>query len=205
MRDEILASQAHRVILPDGREAITNTFNRETFIFPATGTDIDLVLQEGGSGGGDALLHIHPLADEIFHVRAGRLKIVLGREEVSVGPGESLTVPRGIVHCFVNAAAGETVATVTFDPPQEHVAFFRNFALLTQERPGWFSASGKAPLLLIALALHHFQDHLYLAGPPVWLQKRLFAVLAVVARWRGYQLMITPSSSTARKMAGQNS
>ncbi|TAG12795.1 MAG: cupin domain-containing protein, partial [Rhodobacterales bacterium] len=131
------------------------------------------------------------------HVRSGRLKIVLDKKVIHVGPGESLTVPRGVEHCFVNAAAGETVATVSFDPPQDHLAFFRNFALLTQERPDWFSASGKAPLLLIALSLHHFQDHLYLAGPPVWLQRRLFAVLAVVARWRGYRLMVSPTRSAA--------
>jgi quercetin dioxygenase-like cupin family protein len=204
MRDEILASYSRPVILPDGREAISNSFNRETFIFPLVGTDIEVVLQAGGSSGGDALRHIHPLADETFHVRAGRLKILLGGQEILVGPGESLTVPRGAVHCFENAARGETVATVTFDPPQDHLALFRNFALLTQERPGWFSASGKARLLLVALSLHSFKDHLYLAGPPVWLQKWLFAALAVVARWRGYRLMIAPSALAAQHPARRN-
>jgi hypothetical protein len=32
-----------------------------------------------------------------------------------------------------------------------------------------------------------FRDHLYLAGPPVWAQKLLFALLAPIGRLRGYR------------------
>jgi hypothetical protein len=53
---------------------------RQAFIF--TGTDdpnvasFDVVLGKGGSGGGNALVHVHPLAEERFLVTSGRIKVV---------------------------------------------------------------------------------------------------------------------------------
>jgi mannose-6-phosphate isomerase-like protein (cupin superfamily) len=200
MKHDLIPEVTRPQTQPDGREVITNAFNGETFVFPRQGsgtTAIDVMLEEGGSGGGDALLHIHPLANETFHVREGRLKLVVGDREVLVETGQNFTVPRGIPHAFRNVAIGRTVATVTFDPPQDQVSFFRNFALMTQQEPGWFSATGKPSLLLIALVLHTYRDHMYLAGPPVWLQRRLFAVLSVLARWRGYRVIVAPGDDGA--------
>ncbi|MEQ1695107.1 MAG: hypothetical protein ABL901_04625 [Hyphomicrobiaceae bacterium] len=115
-----------------------------------------------------------------------------------VGAGEKITVPRGTPHYFANASEETMTATVSFFPPQQHLRFFRNFAMLTQQRPQWFSAKGDPKLLLIALVLDAYRDHLYLAGPPIWLQKSAFAILARVARWRGYALSVTPRSSDPR-------
>jgi len=44
----------------------------------------------------------------------------------------------------------------------------------------------------MALALHTFKDYLYLAGPPIWLQKPLFAALSPLARLAGYRALIPP-------------
>jgi hypothetical protein len=38
----------------------------------------DVVLGKGGSGGGNPLVHVHPLAEERFLVTSGRIKVVLG-------------------------------------------------------------------------------------------------------------------------------
>jgi mannose-6-phosphate isomerase-like protein (cupin superfamily) len=173
--------------------AIRNAFNGETFIFPIRQEDpsqarITLQLDPGGTGGGNALEHVHPVADETFCVLTGRLEVVMAGQHHDLYPGDSLTIPRGRPHYFFNSGKGVTTASVNFSPAQNHTAFFKAFATLTQERPEWFSAKGDPNLLLIALFLNRYPDHLYLAGRPVWLQKALFRVLARLALWRGYRL-----------------
>lgn len=61
---------------------LRNAFNQETFIFSGPVDDpsvakFDVLLARGGSGGGNALVHVHPGADEHFTVRSGRLKVVI--------------------------------------------------------------------------------------------------------------------------------
>ena len=53
---------------------LNNAFNNETFIFSGPVDDptvarFDVRLEQGGSGGGNALVHIHPGVDEHFTVR----------------------------------------------------------------------------------------------------------------------------------------
>ena len=176
---------------------VTNVFNGETFIFSGPLDDpnvarFDVRLQPGGSGGGNALVHIHPGAHEHFTVRSGRLVVTMDGKPHRLAAGDQIVVPRGTPHCFANDHDGETLITVAFTPAEQHLRFFANFASLAAHRTEWFSAKGDPDFLLIALALDTYRGHLYLAGPPVWLQKLLFAALAPLARWRGYRLEIEP-------------
>jgi mannose-6-phosphate isomerase-like protein (cupin superfamily) len=71
-----------------------NAFNKETFVFSEPVDDpavarFDVVLEQGGTGGGNALLHIHPYAEEHFSIRSGQIKVVVEDKEHVVGPGES--------------------------------------------------------------------------------------------------------------------
>lgn len=178
------------------RTVLRNDFNKETFIFTETGDPdvarIDVVLGEGGSGGGNALQHVHPLADERFVVATGALKVVVDGHAQIVGPGEEAVIPKGRPHYFANSHAGETTFTAEFRPAQQHLTFFANFARLTAEHPEWFSRQGDPHFLLIASCLHRFKDHTYLARPPVFVQKALFALAAPLARWLGYKIDVRP-------------
>ncbi len=127
---------------------LCNAFNNETFVFsgPVDDPDVarfDVILEQGGSGGGNALVHIHPSADEHFLVKSGRIKVVVDGQERILGIGEGTVVRRGTPH--------------------------------------------------IALTLHTYRDHFYLAGPPIFLQKLMFSALSPLARLRGYQLEIEPA------------
>ena len=178
---------------------IRNRFNGETFTFSGPLDDrqvarFDVTLEKGGTGGANAFVHIHPVADERFTVRSGRLKVVLDGKECFLGAGEDIVVPRGRPHFFANANEGTTEMTVELRPAQQHVRFFANFASLAQNRPEWFSHTGVAHLLLMALVLRRYPNHLYGARLPVLVQKLLFAALAPVARLRGYALEIEPKS-----------
>ena len=169
---------------------LCNPFNGETFIFTEgeAGQDscrFDVILADGGSGGGNALEHVHPLAEETFTVQTGALKVMINGTAHLAGPGETVTVPKGAAHYFVNAHSGQTRATVQFTPAQNFVRFFANFATTTEQVPQWYSKTGDPHLLLIAVSLNAYRDHLYLAKAPVRLQKWLFALLALVGKlWR---------------------
>ena len=175
---------------------LVNPFNRETFLFTKPEspevTEFEVCLGPGGSGGGDALAHTHPKADEEFTVRSGWLNVSINGVSHALGPSETITVPRGTVHFFVNAHEGDTALVIRFRPGQSHLRFFYAFAAAAQTHPEWFGPKGEPKLLGMALALHTFKDHLYLAGPPIWLQKLLFAALAPIARLAGYRALVTP-------------
>jgi mannose-6-phosphate isomerase-like protein (cupin superfamily) len=178
---------------------IHNHFNGETFVFTEGDADadacrFDVILAAGGSGGGNALAHVHPLAAETFTVRHGALKVVIDGQEQIAGPGQSVTVPKGAPHFFVNAHDGETRATVEFQPAQNFIRFFANFATTTERHPQWYSKQGDPNPLLVVATLNFYRDHLYLAKLPVGLQKWLFAALAPLARLRGYRVLIEPTT-----------
>jgi mannose-6-phosphate isomerase-like protein (cupin superfamily) len=186
---------------------LRNAFNKETFVFSGPFDHLDVarfgvILEKGGSGGGNALVHVHPGADEHFAVKSGRIKMVVDGREQLVEAGGTAIVPRGRPHYFANAGDGNAELEVSFTPAQQHLRFFANFATLTVRQPGWFSRAGDPDFLLIALVLHTYRDHLYLAGVPIWLQKLLFAAIAPVARWRGYRLAIEPLEELARMGSG---
>jgi len=184
------------------RTVVRNDFNKETFIFTVTDDPevarFDVILDKGGCGGGNALVHVHPLAEERFVMTSGRVKIVIDGQEHLIGPGEEAIVPKGKPHCFVNGWDDTTTFTVEFRPAQEHLLFFANFARVTAEHPEWFSAKGNPDFLLIAAGLHRFKDHIYLDRPPVIVQKLLFAVLAPIARLFGYVFEASPVHATPR-------
>lgn len=178
---------------------IRNPFNGETFTFSGPPDDpqvarFEVRLEKGGTGGSNAFPHVHPAADERFAVTSGRLQVVLDGREHLLEAGEDIIVPRGRPHFFANASEGTTQMIVEFRPPQQHVRFFANFSSLTQNRPQWFSGQGAPHLLLMALVLRRYPDHLYGARLPILVQKLLFAALAPIARLKGYALEIEPGS-----------
>jgi mannose-6-phosphate isomerase-like protein (cupin superfamily) len=188
-------------LVPAGTR-ILNAYNKETFVFTHPYEDgatsqMDVVLGKGGSGGGNAVAHIHPETDEIFTVNRGRVMVMINGQEHYATDGQSITVPKGASHFFRNASFGETHLTVTFVNAQQHLRFFLNLARWTSECPDYFKPDGSVKLLPIALGLNAFRDHLYISGPPVVVQKLLFATLAPIARMMGYRLAVPPRPDTA--------
>ena len=175
---------------------LVNTFNNETFVFTtpesADLAEFEVRLGPGGSGGGNAMAHIHPKTDETFTVQSGLLNVAIDGQMHQLRPGETMTVPRGKQHFFRNADKGDTLATIRFTPAQHQLRFFLNFATIAQNHPEWFGSRGEPSFLLMALTLHTFRDHFYVAGPPIWVQKIVFATLAPIARLLGYKVLVGP-------------
>jgi quercetin dioxygenase-like cupin family protein len=175
---------------------LVNAFNDETFVFTTPesteAAEFEVRLGPGGSGGGNAMAHIHPKTDENFTVRSGRLTVSIDGQIHQLQLGETITIPAGKPHFFRNAHEGDTAVIIRFTSAQHQLRFFLNFATIAQNRPEWFGSKGEPSFLLMALTLHTFKDHFYVAGPPVWMQKMLFATLAPIARLMGYKMVVGP-------------
>lgn len=61
-------------------------------------------------------LHLHRNEDEHFVIMAGRYRIAIGEEIVEVGPGGSISLPRGIPHSWRNISIEPGRMLVTLTP-----------------------------------------------------------------------------------------
>jgi quercetin dioxygenase-like cupin family protein len=66
--------------------------------------------------GGGPPPHIHRREDETFYVLDGDVTFRLGSETIVAGPGDFVSVPRGIVHNFHNAGTKTALLVLTFTP-----------------------------------------------------------------------------------------
>jgi mannose-6-phosphate isomerase-like protein (cupin superfamily) len=83
--------------------------------------------------------HYHDDCAEFFYVTAGRLGVMRDGEWSSLGRGEHVEIPRGVVHTFRNEG-DEEVRTITGFEPMGFEAFFEEFGVDTDE-PAAFEAS----------------------------------------------------------------
>jgi mannose-6-phosphate isomerase-like protein (cupin superfamily) len=84
-------------------------------------------------------LHYHQDCAECFYVTAGTLGVMKDDEWLSLGVGEHIEVPPGVVHTFRNDGDDE-VRTLTAFEPMGFEAFFTEFGFDSSE-PGSFEAS----------------------------------------------------------------
>jgi len=131
--------------------------------------------------------HVHPLIEETFEIRAGTWAFVLDGEETRVGPGEGASIPVGMPHAWWNAGEEEGVAIVELRPAMKADEFFESFFGLAQD--GKVSPKTGLPnLLWMALILRYYHDFVYLARPPLFVQRAVFTPLGAVARLLGYKM-----------------
>ena len=77
-------------------------------------------LAAGKRGPGE---HVHDEETEVFEVQSGTLRIWLHDVPHDLGPGDSLTVPPGAPHRFLNPTREPAVVRVTFDGPRMEDTF----------------------------------------------------------------------------------
>jgi mannose-6-phosphate isomerase-like protein (cupin superfamily) len=80
-------------------------------------------------------LHVHHHAEESYQVLSGTLEVRLGKEWKWVGPGETLTVPRGTPHTLRNSVPVELINV--HRPALDFEQMFRTMhCLVTEHRVG---------------------------------------------------------------------
>jgi quercetin dioxygenase-like cupin family protein len=131
-----------------------------------------------------AAAHVHPYQTETFEVERGTVVFKLDGEEITAGPGDSVTVPAGSAHKFWNAGDTEAVFVCEIRPALQ-------FERLIETMFG-LAADGKTnkkgmpnPLRLAVIAKAHFDD-VRLPFPPEWMQKTGLAMGAPLGRLMGY-------------------
>jgi quercetin dioxygenase-like cupin family protein len=73
--------------------------------------------------------HRHDQEDETFFVLRGAYGFFRDGEQVVVGAGQSVFVPRGMAHGFQNVGEGEAELLIVTSPGQLHESFFADLGI----------------------------------------------------------------------------
>lgn len=98
-----------------------------------TGERLVLVEEHLPSGPGSPPVHVHAGMDHTFYVTGGTVRFTAGHDEVEVGVGGTVFVPRGVPHTFENASSTEPASFLEFDAPGRFDSYFRELAVLVGE------------------------------------------------------------------------
>jgi quercetin dioxygenase-like cupin family protein len=136
-------------------------------------------------GGFVAAPHIHPKQEERFMVKSGTIRLQVDEEEQLLSAGQEGRVPPGMTHVWWNGGADELKALVEFRPAlRTQDTLSTIFALA---RDGKTNKMGVPNLLQIAVTVRKYGGNMYLAKPPIVVQKLLFASIAWIGRLLGYR------------------
>lgn len=127
--------------------------------------------------------HLHRSQQESFEVLHGQVTVQTGPRRRTLGHGDRIAVAPGTPHTWWNSGSDEAVLRAEFRPPGHAQSFFETFCGMASE--GRCNARGGPPFLQVAASARWWD--MYLAGPPVTVQRALFAALGPVARIRGYR------------------
>ena len=140
---------------------------------------------------GNAAEHVHPRQEARLQVVSGTLGFRVGGRERTLGAGQSAVGSADISHAWRNLGEGEVCFLVEFRPALNTEALLLAGAGITRD---WAADKMRTPKYLLRLAVLLREvggdPHLYLARPPMAVQRALLAaftgVLAPIGRLLGY-------------------
>ncbi|AEV98806.1 hypothetical protein A4D02_09670 [Niastella koreensis] len=135
-------------------------------------------------GGYLPVKHLHPNQQEQFTVKKGLFKVESGKQERFLKPGDSITIEKGKPHRFWNALPNEeTELEVKFTPALNTEVFLEQFFGLSNDDK---TKADGTPAFLQLMSMANTYE-IYVAGPPLWLQKVMGVVLGGIGRLLGYK------------------
>ncbi len=129
--------------------------------------------------------HVHPEQDELLAVEDGVLGVWHDGTTHRLEAGERVTIPAGDPHRFWNAGRGEVHLVGEVRPALSTERFMYVTYGLVGDCPATQSGMILNPLRLAPI-LDRYDDLLYLAYLPMWLQLLAVRALAPVGRTLGY-------------------
>ena len=129
-----------------------------------------------------AVRHIHPRQDETFTVKNGQLKLEINGTIREYKPGDIVTIPAGQPHeWWNNSQVTPLKMNVKFQPALKTEIFFEQFFGLAQD--GKTDTKGSPSFMQIMAMCNEYK--IYIAGPPVFIQRLMGFVLGGIARISG--------------------
>ena len=144
---------------------------------------IDDVMQGGGRV---AIEHVHPYMEERFEILSGTARLSMRGQERDVGAGETVVVPAGTPHVWGNPNEDEVHLILEFRPALRMEEWFETFFGL--QKDGKVNPNSGLPNpLQWAVISSEYEDELYLASPPLLVQRVRFGLLAPIGKLLGYK------------------
>lgn len=166
---------------------IENPVSGEKFTFLDTSTDMASgrfrMEVTAAAGVASPPRHIHRREEERLEVLDGEITVLAGRDTKLLRAGDTCQVPPGQAHTWHNSGGRPARMIVEFTPPGAARSFFETFCGMAQE--GRCDERGQPPLLQVAASLPLWQ--MYLASPPIPVQRLTMAMLRPLAVARGYR------------------
>lgn len=128
--------------------------------------------------------HFHPNQTETFEILEGSIAFKIGEDEKTFSVGEKFTLPESVPHRWWNPSETDNFkAIVTFQPALNTETFLEQFYGLSND--GKTKPDGTPNFLQLMAMVRKYQ--LYIAGPPVFVQKLMSFVVGGIARIFGYK------------------
>ncbi len=138
-------------------------------------------------------IHFHPNQVETFQVHKGNFVINLNGKHINLKAGDQFSIEKGIPHQWWNESPTEPAQmTVTFEPALNTETFLEQFYGLGNADK---TRSDGTPSFLQIMAMAN-EYELYIAGPPLPIQKLLSFVVGGFARLIGFKKYYPEFSST---------
>jgi len=120
----LLSGHAHTVAPGEGRTVNLGVTQMRLLAAGQATTDRAFTLAEfTGSQGSWTVPHIHREMEESFYVLDGTFTFAVGEEEIAVGPGAYILVPRGTRHGITAGAGGGRFLTLMVPGGLEEMFF----------------------------------------------------------------------------------
>lgn len=136
---------------------------------------------------GKADAHVHLDFEESYEILSGTATLERDGRAYTAGPGELVEVPRGTPHRNPYNETGEDLRLRHRVSPGGAFADAFVSALGHHTENDTVNDQGEFPDLQLFVVLHATRAQSYLAGPPVWLQRPVIALAAMIGRRRGYR------------------
>ena len=95
--------------------------------------------------------HSHDTYEETFYGLAGIITLTVNGQAIDVGLGQTLCIPRGATHSFVNHGATDAKSLITFSPALLGPAFFREMSAVIQS-----ASDGPPDYARMAALMRHY-------------------------------------------------